>query len=122
MYTTLWLKYLPVIRILLKKSLKEDQVFLMNIPDFERAGLRRKTGLKFLLKMKNGKPENPVVSVPLAASLATVLQQDDAVAELLMDNSFQFGLNTKYELAISHLSGPEPATEVSTAAVEESQS
>jgi hypothetical protein len=122
MYTTLWLKYLPVIRILLKKSLKEDQVFLMNIPDFERAGLRRKTGLKFLLKMKNGKPENPVVSVPLAASLATVLQQDDAVAELLMDNSFQFSLNTKYELAISHLSGPEPAAEVSTAAVEESQS
>jgi len=94
----------------------------MNIPDFERAGLRRKTGLKFLLKMQNGKPENPVVSVPSAACLATVLQQDDAVAELLADNNFQFGLNTKYELAISHLSGPESATEESTAVVEESQS
>jgi len=105
-------------RILLKKSMKEDQVFLMNIPDFERAGLKRKTGLKFLLKMQNGKPENAVVDVPLAASLATVLQQDDAIAELLMANVFQFGLNTKYELAISHVSGSEPVSEASTALTE----
>lgn len=114
MYTTLWLKYLPVIRILLKKSLKENQVFLMNIPDFERAGLKRKTGLKFLLKMHNGKPENTVVDVPLAASLATVLQQDDALSELLASNGFHFGLNSKYELAITHVSSTEPAAEEET--------
>ena len=111
MYTTLWIKYLPVIRILLKKSLKEEQVFLMNIPDFERAGLKRKTGLKFFVKLQNGKPENAIVDIPLAASLVSVLQQDDAIEALLAVNEFHIGLNTKYELTITHLPGAAPETE-----------
>ncbi|HET7898561.1 MAG TPA: hypothetical protein VFL47_12835 [Flavisolibacter sp.] len=111
MYTTLWIKYLPVIRILLKKSLKEEQVFLMNVPDFERAGLKRKTGLKFFVKLQNGKPENAIVDIPVAASLVSVLQQDEALEALLAANEFHIGLNTKYELTITHHAGPAPETE-----------
>lgn len=103
MYTNLWAKYLPVIRILLKKSLKEQQVFVMNIPDFERAGLKRKTGLKFLLVLKDGKLRNVIVDFPLAASLVSVLQDDAAIQELLATNEFQLSLNTKYELTITHV-------------------
>jgi hypothetical protein len=109
MYTNLWVKYLPVMRILLKKSLKEEQVFLMNIPDFERAGIKRKTGLKFLLMLKDGKPGNVIVAFPLAASLATVLQEDAAIRELLTTNEFHVSLNTKYELTITHVPQPQEA-------------
>ena len=107
MYTNLWVKYLPVLRILLKKSLKEEQVFVMNVPDFERAGLKRKTALKFLLKLKAGKPGGVIVAFPLAASLASVLQEDEAIRELLATNEFDFSLNTKYELTIKHISQTE---------------
>ena len=109
MYTNLWVKYLPVLRILLKKSLKEEQVFVMNVPDFERAGLKRKTALKFLLKLKKGKPGNVMVAFPLATSLATVLQEDGAIQELLATNEFDFSLNTKYELTITHIPQVEEA-------------
>jgi hypothetical protein len=109
MYTNLWIKYLPVFRILLKKSLKEEQVFQMNVPDFERAGLKRKTGLKFLLKLKAGRPGNVIVDFPLASSLATVLMEDAAIQDLLAANEFNFSLNTKYELTITHVPQPEPA-------------
>lgn len=119
MYTTLWIKYLPVLRILLKKSLKEEQVFVMNVPDFERAGLKRKTALKFLLKLSNGKPVNVIVDFPLAASLVTVLQQDEALSGLLATNEFHIGLNTKYELTITHIPAPEAAEEEAVVLAEE---
>lgn len=102
-------------RILLKKSLKENQVFLMNTSDFERAGLKRKTGLKFLLKIKDGKPVNVIVDFPLASSLATVLFGDPAVQELLAGNEFHFSLNTKYELTIAHIPQPETVLEENAA-------
>jgi hypothetical protein len=115
MYTSLWVKYLPVIRILLKKSLKEDQIFLMNIPDFDRAGLKRKSALKFLMKLKNGRPGNVIVDFPLASSLATVLQLDAAIQDLLAANEFIISLNTKYELSITHV--PQPEAELKPVAV-----
>ena len=37
MYTHIWKKYLPIIRILLKKSITESQVLDLNRIDFERA-------------------------------------------------------------------------------------
>ena len=111
MYTTLWEKYLPVIRILLKKSLKEEQVFLMNTPDFDRVGLKRKTALRFSLKLKNGRPVNVIVDFPLASSLASVLQSDAAIQDLLSGGEFHFNLNTKYELTIMHVPQPEVAVE-----------
>lgn len=107
MYATLWEKYLPVIRILLKKSLKEDQVFLMNIPDFDRAGLKRKTALRFSLNLKNGRPANVIVDFPLASSLSSVLQNDAAIQSLLSSSEFHISLNTKYELSITHIPQPE---------------
>lgn len=103
MYNTLWEKYQPVIRILLKKSLREEQVLLMNVPDFDRVGLKRKTAIRFLLKFKNGRPANVIVDFPLASSLAAVLQQDAAIQDLLLKGEFHMSLNTKYELIITHI-------------------
>ena len=38
MYNHIWKKYLPIIKILLKKSVAEEQVLALNRVDFERAG------------------------------------------------------------------------------------
>lgn len=107
MYTTLWKKYLPVIRIVLKRSLKEDQTLDLNVPDFERAGLKRKATLSFVLKLKNGKPGNVIIDVPLASSLASVLTTDAATQQILASNEFHFSLNTKCQLSIKHIASTE---------------
>jgi hypothetical protein len=40
-YLTTWRKYIPVIRLHLKRSLVEEQSFKLNITDFESAGGKR---------------------------------------------------------------------------------
>ncbi len=103
MYKTVWAKYLPVIRIILKKSLTSDQVLALNIPDFERAGMTRKSGYKFMIRLKNGKPGNVIIDSPLASGLISALQEDNALQELIGNNEFHISMNPKFELSIKHL-------------------
>lgn len=118
MYTNLWIKYLPVIRLLVKKSVKEDQVFTMNVPDFERAGIKRKTAVKFQMCLKNGRPSHGAMENPLAASLVTVLQAEPTMQELLSGSEYCFSVNTKYELTISHVPAEQEEREESTEVAE----
>src|SRR4051812_3851572 len=103
MYTNVWSKYLPIIRIVLKKSMTAEQVLDLNIPDFERAGMLRKSGYKFHIKFKNGKVENVIIASPLASSLASVLFADEVVKNLFRDNEFHISLNPKFQLTIKHV-------------------
>jgi len=103
MYTQVWTKYISIIRIVLKRSLVAEQVLNLNVPDFERAGAGRKSGHKFLIKFKNGKVDNVIVSYPLASSLASVLLHDPGVKELFRDNEFHISLNPKFQLTIKHI-------------------
>ncbi len=103
MYTKVWAKYLPVIRIVLKRSLTSEQILSLNAPDFERAGMTRKSGYKFLLKFKEGKISNVIVDLPLASSLAATLLADDAIKETFQKNEFHISLNPKFELTIKHI-------------------
>jgi hypothetical protein len=103
MYTSVWAKYLPVIRIVLKRSLVAEQMLSLNSSDFLRAGLSRKSGYKFLLKFKEGKIDNVIIDLPLASSLATALLQDSVIKELFRENEFHISLNPKFELTIKHV-------------------
>ena len=88
MYTNVWAKYLPVIRIVLKRSLVAEQILSLNAPDFERAGLSRKSGYKFLLKFREGRIDNVIVDLPLASSLASTLLHDKVVKDLFSNTNF----------------------------------
>ena len=103
MYTKVWAKYLPVIRIVLKRSLTSEQILSLNAPDFERAGMTRKSGYKFLIKFKEGKMGNVIIDLPLASSLASALLHDEAIKDLLKQNEFHISLNPKFELTIKHI-------------------
>jgi len=112
MYTNVWLKYLPVIRIVLKRSLASEQILPLNAPDFERAGMTRKAGYKFSFRLMDGKAKTVIIALPLASSLVSVLLEDKAVCELLKTNEFQFSLSPKYELTITHIPQPEVVEEM----------
>mgnify|MGYP000008683008 CR=1 FL=1 len=103
MYTNVWAKYLPIIRIVMKRSLASDQVLALNVQDFERAGLVRKSGYKFLITFKNGKRGNVVINLPLASSLSSLMMEDRGIQDLIENNEFQISLNPKFELSIKHI-------------------
>jgi hypothetical protein len=87
----------------MKRSLAAEQILALNAPDFERAGMKRKSGYKFTFGLKEGKLKNVIVDLPLAASLASVLLEDKVVRELIETNEFQISLSPKYDLTIKHV-------------------
>lgn len=108
MYTQIWNKYLPVIRILLKKSASGDQLLSLNRDDFERAGTGRKAGYKFTIEFTDGKVSNVISGSELASQLASAMLEDTATRQVLHSGQFQVILNTKFQLTIKS-KDPQPA-------------
>jgi hypothetical protein len=101
MLTNIWNKYLPVIKILLKRSNKQgEQLLAINQSDFEKAGLARKSGNKFSLQFKRGKVDNVVIPSPVAAELANGLLQNEDTKALLAEHDYRIALDSKYQLHI----------------------
>lgn len=110
MYTHIWSKYMPIIKILLKKSAAADQVLDLNRIDFERAGSGRKAGYKFHIDFQNGKVGNVISGSALATDLAFVLLQDAFIKKLFQDGKYSINLNTKFQLSIKNAAvGIQPA-------------
>jgi hypothetical protein len=103
MNTQIWGKYLPIIKILMKRSAGSDQLLDLNVTDFERAGIARKSGYKFTIQFSNGRVDNVISAIPLAKDLASALQEDKAVKELLLQNDYHISLNPKYQLGIKFI-------------------
>ena len=102
MYTYIWLKYLPIIKILMKKAAAVDQNLALNRIDFERAGSGRKAGYKFTIEFSNGRVANVISTSPLAVDLAAVMLQDNAVKTLFATANYEISLNTKFQLSIKN--------------------
>ena len=114
MYTQIWNKYLPIIRILLKRSHTSDQVLNLNVTDFERAGAARKSGYKFAIHFVNGRVDNIISASPLAKDLAAVLLEDGMVRDLFSRNDYDITMNAKFHLAIKCHVKAEAVTETET--------
>jgi hypothetical protein len=104
MYNHIWKKYLPIIKILMKKSSAEDQVLDLNRVDFERAGTGRKAGYKFIIEFTDGKVGNVISGSTLAMHLASVIMEDDNAKQILKENNYEVSLNTKFQLSIKNVS------------------
>ena len=102
MYNHIWKKYLPIIRILMKKSVSDEQVLDLNRIDFERAGTGRKAGYKFKIDFTDGKVGNVISGSPLAMHLAQVIMEDDSAREILNEHNFEVSLNTKFQLTVKN--------------------
>lgn len=101
MYTQIWNKYIPVIRILLKRTAQQgDQLLDLNRMDFERAGSARKSGYKFSIEFVNGKVANVISNLPLAPDLAQSLLDDNVIRDILQNKDYTISLNTKFQLSI----------------------
>ncbi len=107
MYNHIWKKYLPIIKILMKKSAAENQVLDLNRVDFERAGTGRKAGYKFTIEFTDGKVGNVISGSTLAMHLASVILEDEAAKQILQENNYEVSLNTKFQLSIKNVTPAE---------------
>lgn len=100
MYVHVWTKYLPIIKILMKKTFAGNQTLDLNRIDFERAGSGRKSGYKFSIEFKQGRVSNIISGSPLATDLAAVLLNDPASRAILANADITISLNTKFQLLL----------------------
>jgi hypothetical protein len=102
MHTRVWNKYLPIIKILLKRSASSTQTLDMNRSDFERAAGGRKVRYSFEMLLLKGRVDNSVSQTPLAKQLAAVLLEDTTTRTLVRQNDYQFKMKNNFQLNIQN--------------------
>lgn len=107
MQTTIWHKYLPIIKILMKRAASDDQTLELNKTDFEKSGLQKKAGSKFKIMFKQGKVGNLISGNDAAVELASAMMDNEAINNLIQDNNYEIGLTTKLVLTIKNTSSEE---------------
>lgn len=101
LFLSAWKKYIPVIRILLKKSAEEIQVLNMNRTDFERDA-KRKLGYSFAVRFSNARPDIIASRSEITQSFTQSLLNDDVISKMLLKHDYTFTLNNKYQLEIKN--------------------
>jgi len=109
MYTHIWNKYLPVIRILLKKSAAAEQKMGLNRIDFEKGNKTRKPACSFNIELVKGRFTTISQSAP-AKDLVTVLLEDEVSKSLLRQNNYAITLNSDLQLSIANITPVEAVT------------
>jgi hypothetical protein len=103
MYTYTWKKYLPVIRLLLKRSAEAEQSLALNRIDFERTTKLRKPACSFSVELVKGRLNTfNNQSVP-ARDLVEILQEDEAVRTMLREQQYAISLNSDFLLSIKNI-------------------
>lgn len=112
MFSQAWNIYLPIIKILLKRSASADQTLDMNRTDFERAAGGRKAKLTFSISLYKGRLQhNSIAPPPVARELATILQEDEVTRRLIREYDFEFSMNTSFQLMIKNITAPAEVTD-----------
>lgn len=111
MFTQAWNKYLPVVRILMKRSLNGPQTLPTNRTDFERAAGGRKIKFTFaVVSINKGRLKNIVPPPPVARELVLLLQQDPVTRELMRQHDFEFSMDSQLQLQIRNTTPTAEAT------------
>ncbi|RYY60789.1 MAG: hypothetical protein EOO05_08685 [Chitinophagaceae bacterium] len=118
MYTYTWRKYLPLIRLLLKKSATATQTVALNQTDFLKFSKSRKPALTFTIDIREGKYS--VLKLPsIAAELLEILMEDPASRTFIRAGQYNLTLAKNYQLVITNLAAVENTPAADEAASEE---
>ena len=103
-YTQVWNKYLPVIRILLKRSASAEQSMGLNRIDFEKGSRSRKPACSFNIELVEGRFKTVSQSAPA--------KEDEVSKTLLRQNNYVISLNSDFQLKIrNNTSASKPSDE-----------
>ena len=99
-FAGVWSKYLPAIRILIKKAITTEQVISLNQSDIERAVGLKKSGYRFSINFIKGSPKLLYNNNDIAQALISQLPEDEMIRTYLTNNDYTFSFNSKYQLQI----------------------
>ena len=119
-FAAVWNKYLPAIKILLKKAAIIEQLLGMNRNDFEKAAGIKKSGYRFTVNFIGGRADALFSGNDIVQAFIRVLMEDATIYVLLSERDYTFSFDSKYQLQIKNTGlqkqplSPEAAEEVST--------
>jgi hypothetical protein len=114
MYTHIWQKYLPVIRILLKKSASAEQKIGLNRTDFEKGSRSGRPSCSFSIQLEKGRISTTNPPAP-AKELVALLLTDENTKALLKQNNYKISLNTELYLRIINITPAENSSAIKSA-------
>lgn len=103
MFAQVWNKYLPVLKILLKRSLNEEQTMMMDASDFQRAAGGRKIKFSYSVTLNNGRLQTMDKPSAIAKEFVTILQEDDMIKQFIRRYDIEFSLNNSFQLSIRNI-------------------
>jgi hypothetical protein len=106
MFVQTWNKYLPVLKILLKRSVTGDQTLTMNASDFQRAAGGRKIKFSFSITVHKGRLHNIDNPSAIAKEFVSVLQQDQVINQFIRQHDIEFALSNSLQLQIRNVTPP----------------
>jgi len=81
----LWTKYLPVMRLLLKKSVNGDQQIALGKMELHSVDSRKNVNFSFSIDISKGKVENTIGVAAIGKDLFTILSNDSIVKSFMDD-------------------------------------
>lgn len=100
MFRQTWNKYIPVLRILIKRSATGEQSLSMNGTDFTRAAGGKKVKFSFDIELKNAQFVNASQQTPLVQEFILALQEDEQLRKLIRHQHLGFTMSNNFQLRI----------------------
>jgi hypothetical protein len=89
----LWTKYLPAMRILLKKAMTEEQQLAFSKIELQAVDNRKNVNFSFDLEISNGKVESMLGIPAMGKDLFNVLNGDQLVRKFMVDKKIMIQMN-----------------------------
>jgi hypothetical protein len=99
-YWALWTKYLPAIRILLKKAVTEEQQMAVGKLELQSIDTRKNVNFSFNMEINHGKIENSMSVHALGKDLFSVLSGDVVARTFMRDKNIVFEMTRATMLKI----------------------
>jgi len=99
-FLSLWTKYLPVIRILLKKSVSEEQQVSLGKMELKSLDNRKNASYTFHLVITKGKLENKIGSAVIGKDLFTLLTDDTMIRKFMHDKIVNIRMGNSFLMTI----------------------
>lgn len=89
----LWTKYLPAMRILLKKAMNEQQQLALSKLELQAVDNRKNVNFSFDLEISNGKVASTLGISSMGKDLFNVLNGDLHVRDFMVDKKIMIQMN-----------------------------
>jgi hypothetical protein len=100
-FLALWTKYLPVIRIVLKKSLIDEQQIMVGKMELQSVDNRKNASYVFSLEIVNGRIVNGLGGSPIGKDLFFVLNNDTSVINFMSNKRITMKMGKAFQLTMN---------------------